>query len=126
MAMCRKYADKPYSKLVDACETFDPVSAARDYNFDMWLSADPIGKQFTAVITEMRRLVFSVLPDHAARHLEWWKEQCAMHGWTYKACCTDPPYVLSLWASSCKQSHKSVQNFWARIEALLADFSPKM
>ena len=125
MAMCRMYADKSYSQLVDACEKFDPVSAASDYNFHMWLSADPIGKQFAAVMTEMRRLVFSVLPDHAARHLEWWKKQCAMYGWTYKACCTDPPYVLSLWATSCKQSHKRVQNFWARIEALLADFFPE-
>jgi len=94
MAMCRKHADKTYLQLVDECETFDPVSAARNYNFDMWLSTDPIGKQFTAVITEMRRLVFSVLPDHAARHLKWWKEQCATHGWTFKAYCTDPPYVL--------------------------------
>ena len=123
--MCRKHAGKTYDQLVNECETFDPVTAAKNYNFDMWLSTDPISKQFTAAITEMRRLVFAVLPDHASRHLKWWKEQCETHGRTFKAYCTDPPYVLSLWATSCKRSHNKVQNFWARIEALLEDFVPE-
>ena len=113
MAMCRKHVGKTYEELVDVCNTFDPVSAAKNYNLDMWLSTDPISKQFTAAITEMRRLVFAVLPDHASRHLKWWKEQCETYGRTFKAYCTDPPYVLSLWATSCKQSHNKVQNFWA-------------
>ena len=91
MEMCRRYVKEEYSGICDVCEKFDPVAGASDYNFTMWTRIDPIGKQFAAMMVEMRRLVFSVLPDHAARHLLWWREQCKQDGWTYKACCTDPP-----------------------------------
>ena len=46
-ALCRKHADKTYDQLVNEVEKFDPVTAATKYNFNMWRSTDPIGKQLT-------------------------------------------------------------------------------
>ena len=86
-------------------------------------NTDPIGKQFTTRLIEMRRLVFEVQPDHAHRHLKWWKTQCALKNRTFRTYCTDPVYVLSLWATSSRSVNKH-QEFWARIQALIEDFDP--
>ena len=122
--LCREHANKTYDELVDQFEKFDPVPAARKYNFNMCKKTDPIGKQFTTRICEMRRLVFEVLPDHAHRHLKWWKNQCALKDRTFKTYCTDPSYVLSLWATSSRSVNKH-QRFWAEIQALIEDFDPE-
>ena len=54
--MCRKHADKTYDQLVNEVEKFDPVTAATKYNFNVWRSTDPVGKQLTTALIEMRRV----------------------------------------------------------------------
>ena len=122
--LCVEHADKTYAEMVTELEKFDPISAARDYNFTMSKSTDPVGKQITTRLREMRRLVFEVLPDHAHRHLKWWKTQCVLKNRTFRNHETDPVYVISLWATSIRSANK-YQEFWARVLALIEDFDPE-
>ena len=74
-SLCVEYISKSYEEMVAEFDKFDPVAAAREYDFTMSKSTDPVEKQIAARLREMRRLVFEVQPDHAHRHLKWWKTQ---------------------------------------------------
>ena len=69
--LCVEHNDKTYAEMVEEFKKFDPIAAARNYDFTMSKSTDPVRKQITTRLREMRNLVFEVLPDHAHRHLKW-------------------------------------------------------
>ena len=121
--LCAEYKDKEFAAMVEEFKKFDSIAFARTYDFTMSTNTDPVSKQISTRLREMRNLVFDVLPDHAARHLKWWKTQCAAMRRTFRKDNTQPVYVISLWATSLKAGSK-YQAFWAQVLDLIKDFDP--
>ena len=122
-ALCVEHKDKDFEAMIRDFGRFDPVAFARTYDFTMSKGTDPVSKQINTRLREMRDLVFDVLPNHAARHLKWWKTQCVATHRTFKKDSTHPVYVISLWATSIKAGSE-YQEFWAKILDLIKDFDP--
>ena len=121
-ALCVEYKDKDFAAMIKEFDKFNSVAFARTYDFTMSTATDPVSKQINTRLREMRDLVFDVLPDHAARHLKWWKTQCVAMRRTFRKDNTQPVYVISLWATSLKAGSK-YQEFWAKILDLIKDFN---
>ena len=122
-ALCVEYKDKEFAEMIKEFDKFNAVDFAKTYDFTMSKSTDPVSKQIFTRLREMRDLVFDVLPNHAARHLKWWKTQCLTMRCNFRKDNTNPVYVISLWATSIKAGTK-YQEFWAKILDLIKDFDP--
>jgi len=54
MQLAEEFAGKTYKELYNAVSSYDPVPDAKDYNFDLFKTGDPVSKQWADSLTEMR------------------------------------------------------------------------